>query len=1077
MQATHQQKTTDHILNKVEELTSLNEESMQRHTGPGKTRGMNYAQHSGSDTINADTGKISNSSHHFGNIGLHTPMPLQAKLQVNEPGDKYEQEADEVADKVMRTTGPVDSPAAITPVNIIQQKCDTCGKEEVKEAEEEHEEKDDKDTGGLQRKLIWRKCANCEKEDEEKKMLQRKGSIGTTPAVPATVYQTLQSTGQPLDNTTRSFMEPRFGFDFAKVQVHNDALAHQSAKQINALAYTHQNNIVFGEGYYNPQTLQGKKLLAHELTHVIQQRSSGTGAIRRAVVPSAVEFHSFKEIKKMTVAALLSYVESQADWFTNPDLTVDEREKIRWLLIFISDNVAAVFGSTKVSVFDDVINNVSSEESDINAEALRIYASAVSARHIPFALSSTKRTVATAIEMGKDIDKLRKSFADYILQDALNEAEFISLRKHTGFVDDVITYHDKARLKPTFQADAGADFNAFIKYNKETSRNPLHYESTNLLERIRNFHRFEKKALERLIINYTDTTKTKPVTLILHSALDHNGAFHRDENLTSVIRNNNILTLMVEGFENLSDYEAQVKKLAPLYGMGKENLIDQVMFAGHGNAKSMQLAGTIEQDTEPGHTNHIKEKGEGLNVKPGQDAATKSLIAEVLKFMADPSAGTGGMSPNNRVVFNACLTGSNRVSGAVKSGDAVAASAEIKTFISTNPSLSTFLQNTANSSITSIGSNASFGKVGLSNSKGQLNIISAGDKELTADKLTYTEKGTEPTGTLRAALESWANDSAGTIAAMQKRVKKAAATWDEKLIKKAYEIILAKYQADAEKIRLVGTAVEMLSEMKVSDSAIVGNRNFKTFQKIIDLTDIAADCKALIETVSATDEGSWDNIALALLQVWMILDTAKQDELMNKIAVLSCNFSVQFTDISFLAGKGLIDTLLKSTASDQAKFRLALVGVLGDNNNDAVAKTYLISLLVDNHFPAALKLDKALGGASTETEILKKLGVFSAPATSKKANIDVGATGTNTVFTERLNSPGVVSNPYGASVFEKPDKTSTALTFLKNNEHVEVIGKMPDWFTIQFVKSGSTVPVAAFISIYSVDTLKPYENE
>ncbi len=81
---------------------------------------------------------------------------------------------------------------------------------------------------------------------------------------------------------TRNFMESRFGYDFGSVQIHNDAMAHRSSADINALAYTHGNHVVFGNGHYQPNTDSGKKLLAHELTHVVQQSGAKTnGSIQR----------------------------------------------------------------------------------------------------------------------------------------------------------------------------------------------------------------------------------------------------------------------------------------------------------------------------------------------------------------------------------------------------------------------------------------------------------------------------------------------------------------------------------------------------------------------------------------------------------------------------------------------------------------------------------------------------------------------------------------------------------------------------------------------------------------------------
>src|SRR5262245_30578093 len=84
--------------------------------------------------------------------------------------------------------------------------------------------------------------------------------------------------GRPLDPTTRSFFEDRFGADFGGVRVHDDAHAAASARDLQARAYTTHEDVVFGAGEYAPGTLAGRNLLAHELTHVVQQR--GGGAVR-----------------------------------------------------------------------------------------------------------------------------------------------------------------------------------------------------------------------------------------------------------------------------------------------------------------------------------------------------------------------------------------------------------------------------------------------------------------------------------------------------------------------------------------------------------------------------------------------------------------------------------------------------------------------------------------------------------------------------------------------------------------------------------------------------------------------------
>ncbi len=180
---------------------------------------------------------------------------VQTKLAINQPGDVFELEADRVADAVMRMADPAAAEQRVTRLHSAAglQRC-SCGKS----------------AGSSQ-------CEECKTEAIR---LQRSSeAMSAGGAAPPIVHEALSSSGRPLDAATRSFMEPRFGHDFSDVRVHTDARATESARAIDALAYTVGNRIVFGEGSYTPTSEAGQRILAHELTHVIQQ-GSGSGATR-----------------------------------------------------------------------------------------------------------------------------------------------------------------------------------------------------------------------------------------------------------------------------------------------------------------------------------------------------------------------------------------------------------------------------------------------------------------------------------------------------------------------------------------------------------------------------------------------------------------------------------------------------------------------------------------------------------------------------------------------------------------------------------------------------------------------------
>ncbi len=132
-------------------------------------------------------------------------------------------------------------------------------------------------------------CAKANDSRDRKIVLQRKENDGilSTLDVPPVVHDVLRSPGQPLDANTRAFFELRFGHDFSRVRVHTDDRAAESALAVNALAYTDGREMVFGAGLYRQGTSEGKRLIAHELTHVVQQSNPGSSGTTGALEAEA----------------------------------------------------------------------------------------------------------------------------------------------------------------------------------------------------------------------------------------------------------------------------------------------------------------------------------------------------------------------------------------------------------------------------------------------------------------------------------------------------------------------------------------------------------------------------------------------------------------------------------------------------------------------------------------------------------------------------------------------------------------------------------------------------------------------
>lgn len=117
-------------------------------------------------------------------------------------------------------------------------------------------------------------CAGCAGSQHALRRQRSGDAEHASGGVPSSVRETLQTPGSPLDSSTRAFFESRFGHDFSRVRVHHDAAAQHSARDVSAQAYTVGGDIVFGAGRFRPETHEGRLLLAHELTHVVQQSAA-----------------------------------------------------------------------------------------------------------------------------------------------------------------------------------------------------------------------------------------------------------------------------------------------------------------------------------------------------------------------------------------------------------------------------------------------------------------------------------------------------------------------------------------------------------------------------------------------------------------------------------------------------------------------------------------------------------------------------------------------------------------------------------------------------------------------------------
>lgn len=209
-----------------------------------------FSPHPGASSSSAEAGRW---------LNFLASEGVRPKLTVSDPGDRDEREADALADRVLGMTRAASAPlgageASARDNRLARACCASC--------EKEHGTKED-DDGRVHRKA--------------------RGPSAAEGAVQAAA-EAVSSGGQPLGSAERGFFEPRFGRDLSEVRVHTGTTAARAARNIDAYAYASGAHIAFGAGQYRPHTHEGRKLLAHELAHVVQQEARGPPRLARQVI-------------------------------------------------------------------------------------------------------------------------------------------------------------------------------------------------------------------------------------------------------------------------------------------------------------------------------------------------------------------------------------------------------------------------------------------------------------------------------------------------------------------------------------------------------------------------------------------------------------------------------------------------------------------------------------------------------------------------------------------------------------------------------------------------------------------------
>jgi Bacterial SH3 domain len=790
-----------------------------------------------------------------------------------------------------------------------------------------------------------------------------------------------------------------------------------------------------GLGQSSPGERSGGREAAEEVSTWLQTTvGNRTSTMVHRDPPSyvdvAVNVRDAAVIKAGTLSAFDSHADSQADWSAQISDAAERTELLEALEFARRPNVNISCGEMRVS---DVLDG----GLDSHRSALLSYTGAQSGTRRTAELPPTA-DVAKAEGWAEALDQLEPALGGEVLNRSLlrdgtrTQLDDIVAK---SWVDDLVSYVMGSRAR--FEATNGADFASYFLM-RAAGVDPVDAVG-DVGAYVGSVHRFEPDLITALRANVTDETRSKPLAIILHTSHDHSGAFHRDPAMTDLVKRSTHNTILVEGQGSLEAMQGHVAALATKYGQAGK--VREVMVAGHGDSRSMELEGN------PYATSDVEANTLSLDANP---VATEDFFDAIMDNMEeDPSA---------RIVLNACLTASNAVDESEI--DAAASTAEqqqqVVDAINAHPSLATFVaQRWAERAAAEggtpgavIGSTGSFPKgPDLINSSGAMDIVWDEDPEMTnPDRSMYITAGSDPAGVMRSLLETWGSDRLAARTAAGARVAGGPpVNYHPLLIHTALTMALAEWD-NGQRIAQITKAAEHLAEA--------------IFKKNNEMSSGWAGAWALFERVLAGDRDalfgavhthSWieNEGRLAIYQAW-----AKPARFMSTLGAFSCEASAKYVaGPSWLSHFGIPVSDLLTVGSDSQRRKLAVLAL--KKEHDADAKQYLRDAYDDaGDFAGIAGFEAAISGY-TDADFLEQAigrGEHAAEDTTGGSpdvenNIDLDGDGTNDFWVQPVTRRAVILAS-ALRLREGPSTHTSIITLVPSGEEVQVIGKRGRWWAV-----------------------------
>jgi hypothetical protein len=662
-------------------------------------------------------------------------------------------------------------------------------------------------------------------------------------------------------------------------------------------------------------------------------------------------------------------------------------------------------------------------------------------------------TIAAAVKQGKWVTNLTVAIGAKTIRAVMPLDVFEELIADEPVAQALIDYFKSH--SPTFQAPTGTDTRAFIQLVGQEKATISSYAA---LSGIRNFHKFPKASLDKLVSDLS--TKGKPLTLVFQSLHDHNGAFIRHAHVNKVIQNSNLRVFALEGqseaqLKTLGD--TGIQSLANTYGL--DGKITQVLFAGHGDATSMQMGGSGTFTGQyPSGEYGVGEEG-AKNLSFAEDDAFWTKFFEALLTNMEMK---GPLKPT--ILLRACLTASNEVDTAKlkeelkKTGviDVEASGVDPTTdenqakirkgivdYIKAHGSLAKVAGDKASGRAEVLGAQASISSAttgSINETTGQLEIVALTDPKVAAPKIEYVREGREPLGCIRAVIESWAEDKDRCFKAMNERLKDPVGSDDEFIIQLLFRTIINVYAND----------IMTANGLTGSAHALHGIAGGGAECRLRNLRN---------DKLSEKHRNDWYGLLIArfknpmaklvLYEDWMEADNAKRTNFVDLLGdPANTRTSVtNYLEFSLLGSH--VDPILKlAGVSLRGKLLFALVGAI--EAKDDPCKTFL-KTQVDSNGAFTKEIKEALGGYSeqslrsqlglpVETVVTSGSGSSSGPP-ARPQNIAGAALHVESMPSTKMEMTKSTFTDW-AKLMTAPDENSGVIERQYKNREYEIVGKV-----------------------------------